>query len=43
MSKFVSPVISFFKDIAKLGAVVAVLYAIYLLYGLKKGFIMISA
>lgn len=43
MSKIISPVLSFFADIAKLGVVIAVLYAIYLLYGLKKGFIMISA
>ena len=36
-------VLSFFKDIAKAGVIIAVVYALYLLYGLKKGFIIISA
>lgn len=43
MAKFVSALGLILKDIMKIGFIVAGVYSVYLLYGLKKGFIMISA
>ncbi len=43
MDKFTSFARMFLGDIIKIGFIVAGIYSVYLLYGLKKGFIMISA
>ncbi len=42
MSAIITSVLLFFWDIAKIGIAIGAAYGAYILYGLKKGFIMIS-